>query len=85
MKSTGVREGPSSNLTRKSGCGPGLWELPEIRGFPFNISATASDFKFGEPLGFAKAHDKITQKKGWARPELGEVPKIRGFPSIFTQ
>jgi len=24
-----------------SGCGPGLGELPEIKGFPFNISATA--------------------------------------------
>jgi len=36
----------------KSGCGPGLGELPEIWGFPFDISATdeASDFKFGTPL-----------------------------------
>ena len=61
MKSTGVREGPSSNLTRKSGCGPGLWELPEIRGFPFNISATgeAIDFKFGTQLGFCKAHHEL--------------------------
>jgi len=43
---------------RKSGCGPELGELPEIRGFPFNVSAMAeaSDFKFGTQLGFAKAH-----------------------------
>jgi len=35
---------------------------PQIRGFPFNISATAeaSDFKFGIQLGFAKAHHNIT-------------------------
>ena len=41
----------------------GLWlgELPNILGFPYNISATAgaSDFKFGT-LGFAKANHKIT-------------------------
>jgi len=49
---------------KKSGCGPGLGELPEIWGFPFNISATAepSDFKFGIRLGFAKAHHKITPR-----------------------
>jgi len=35
-----VFQGPSSNPSRrKSGCGPGLGELPEIRGFPFIISA----------------------------------------------
>jgi len=41
---------------KKNGCGHGLEELPEIWGFPFNISATAeaSDFKFGTQLGFAK-------------------------------
>ena len=46
---------------RKNGRGPGLGELPEILGFPFNISATAeaSVFKFGTQLGFAKAHHKI--------------------------
>jgi len=52
----------------RSGCGPGLGELPEISGFPFNISATAEagDFKFGKQLGFAKAHHKNhTQKKKW--------------------
>jgi len=43
-------------------CGPGLGELSEIWGFPFNVSATAKviDFKFGTQLGFAKAHHKIT-------------------------
>jgi len=48
----------------KSGCGPRLGEIPEIWGFPFNISATAeaSDFKFGTQLGFAKAHHKITPR-----------------------
>jgi len=36
--------------------------LPEIWGFPFNISATAeaSNFKFGTQLEFAKFHHKIT-------------------------
>jgi len=45
--------------------GPGLGELPKLRGSPFNISATAetSDFKFGTQLGFAKAHHKITPEK----------------------
>jgi len=49
--------GPSSNPTRrKCNCGPGLEELSEIWGFPFNISATAEarDFKFGTQLGFSK-------------------------------
>jgi len=70
---TGVCECPSSYPTRrKSGCGPGLWELPEIWGFPFNITATAeaSDFKFGTQLGFAKAHHKITPR-GKVRVALG--------------
>ena len=36
-------------------------ELPEIWGFPFNLSATAedSDFKFGTQLGFAKAQGPL--------------------------
>jgi len=40
-------------------------ELPKILGFPYNISATAgtSYFKIGEPLGFAKAHSKITRRR----------------------
>jgi len=47
-----------------SGCGPGLGEFPEIRGFPFNISATAeaSDCKFGTQLSFTKAHHKTTPR-----------------------
>jgi len=47
----------------KSWRGPGLGKLPNILGFPFNISATAEtrDFKFGTQLGFAKALHKITQ------------------------
>jgi len=47
---------------KKSGCGPGLGELPKIWWTPFDISATAgaSDFKFCRQLGFAKAHHKIT-------------------------
>jgi len=56
---------------KKNGCDPGLRELPEIRDFPFNISATAeaSDFKFGKQLRFAKAHHKITPRGksvGWS-------------------
>jgi len=48
---------PIINPTRrKSGCDLGLGELPEIWGFPFNISATAeaSDFKFGTQLGLPR-------------------------------
>ena len=67
----------------KSGCGPGLKELPEIRGFPFNISATAeaSDFKFGTQIGFANVHHKLTQKKKWDRGASQNF----GFPIIFLQ
>jgi len=71
------------NIGRKSGCGPGLGELPEIWGFPFNISATAKaiDFKFGTQVGFAKAHHKITPRgKSGHGLGLGELPKILGFP-----
>ena len=48
----------------KSGHGLGLWELPEIVWFHFNIytMAEARDFKFGTQLGFAKAHYKTTPK-----------------------
>jgi len=63
----------------KTGCGPGLGELPEVWGFPFNISATAeaSDFKFGIQLGLAKAHIKITPRgKSRGGLGLGELPKI---------
>jgi len=84
-----VCQGPSTNLTRiKSGCGLGLGELPEILGFPFNISGTAetSDFKFGTQLGFAKSHHKITRRtKGGHGPGLGELPKMWWFPfNIYT-
>ena len=61
---------------------PGLGELPEIWGFPFNISATAeaSDFTFGTQLEFAKAHHKITPRgKSGHGLELGELPNILGF------
>jgi len=67
---------PSSNPTRrKTRRGPGLGELPEFWGLPFNISATAeaSDFKFGTQLRYAKAHHQITRgRKGvaWARGAL---------------
>jgi len=67
---------------KKCGHGPGLGELPEIWGFPFNISATAeaSDFKFGTQLGFAKAHYKIAPKgKSKGGLGLGELLKILGF------
>ena len=70
-------------IRRKSGCGSGLGELPKIRGFPFNISATAeaSDFKFGTQLECAKAHHKITHRgKSGHGLGLGELPNILGFP-----
>jgi len=56
---------------KKNGCGPGLREHPDNRGYPFNISVTAeaSDFMFGTQLG----------------PGLEYFPNIGGFPSIFTQ
>jgi len=62
---------------------PRLEELPEIWGFPFNITATAeaSDFKFGTRLGFAKAHHKITRKrKSEGGLELAELSKGLRFP-----
>jgi len=56
-------------------------------GVSFNISATAeaSDFKFGMPLGFAKAyHKNHTQQKSGRGLGLGELPKI-GVPfNIFA-
>jgi len=80
---------PSWNPTwRKSGCGPGLGDLPEIWGFPYDISATAepSDFTFGIRLGFAKAHHKITSRgKSGHGLGLGELPKFWGSPIIFLQ
>jgi len=47
---------------KKGGHGPGLGELPNIWGFPFNIHAMSdtSHFKFGIRLGFAKPYHKIT-------------------------
>jgi len=67
----------------RSGCGPGLGELLEIWGFPFDIFATAgpSDFKFDTQLGFAKVHHKIPhgRKSGRGRG-LAELPKMLGFP-----
>jgi len=73
---------------KKSRCAPGLGELPEFWGFPFNISATAeaSDFKFGTQLGFAKAYHKITPigKSGHGLG-LGELTKILWFHvNIYT-
>jgi len=57
---------PSLNPTRKSVC-QGIIKshaevLPKIWVFPFNIYtiAEARDFKFGTPLGFAKAQHKTT-------------------------
>ena len=70
-------------ILRKKVDGPGLGKLSEIRGFFFNISATAeaSDFKFGKQLGFAKAHHKITcRRKGGHGLGLWKLPNIRGFP-----
>jgi len=68
--------------------GLGLGELPNILGFPYNISATAgaSDFKRGKQLEFAKAHDKITRRRrGRHDPGLGVLPKIWGVPfDIYT-
>jgi len=64
-------------------CGPGLRELSEIWGFPYNISVTAgvSDFKLSTQVGFAFAHHKITPRgKSGHGFGLAELPKILGFP-----
>ena len=55
---------------------------PQIRGFPFNISATTedSDFKIGRLVGFAKAHHKSKPRRKRGRgPELRQLSKIWGF------
>jgi len=48
--------------------------------------ARASEYKFGAPLGFAKAYHTITSRRKCGRgPGLGELPKIWGFPfNIYT-
>ena len=71
------------SIQKKSGCGPGLGELPKVWGFFFNISATAeaSDFKFSTQLVFAKTHRKITHRgKSGHGLGLGKLPNILGFP-----
>ena len=82
-------QGLSQNPTqKKSGRSHGLGKLPKILGFPINISATAeaSDFKFGMPFVFSKAHHKITPSRKHGRaPGLGELPNIGGSPLIFLQ
>ena len=49
---------------------PWARELPKIRRFSIDISATAeaSDFKIGVQFGFAKDHHIIHLEKKWARP-----------------
>ena len=67
---------------------PWAGELPNILGFPYNISATAraSDFKFGTHLEFAKAHDETTRRrKGRHGPALGVLPQNLRVPfDIYT-
>jgi len=49
--------------------------------FPYiSVIDKASDFKFGMQLGFAKAHHKITRKKGWAWPLVEKAPQILKVP-----
>ena len=60
---------------------PRVRELPDVWGFPFNISITAeaSEFKFGTQLGFAKAHHKITRReKSGGGLGLEELLKMLG-------
>jgi len=79
---------PIINPLEKCGCRSGLGELPEIWGFPFNISATAEaiDFKLGTQLGFAQAHYKITPRGNSAYGlGLGELPNNLRFNfNIYT-
>ena len=67
--------------SKKSSCGPGLGELPEI-----SAMAEASDFKFAVQLGFAKTHhENHTQRKSGRGFGIGKLPYIRGSPVIFLQ
>jgi len=61
------------------------WACPWARGapqylrLPFNIytMAEARDFKVGKPLGFAKAHHKITPRgKSGHGVGLGKLPEL---------
>jgi len=64
-----------------------IGQLPKIWGFSFNISATAeaSNFKIGMPLGFAKAHHKITPRgKRGSGLALEELFNILGFPYYIS-
>jgi len=60
----GTHTGKAKAHQKKSGCHPGLRDLPEF-GVPFNIFATveASDFKFGAQLGLSKDHHKIRRRR----------------------
>jgi len=51
----------AGTLSRRMKIGSCVFNGRTIKGFPFNISATAeaSDFKFCRQLGFAKTHHKI--------------------------
>ena len=51
--------------------------------FPYiSVIDEASEFKFGKPLGFTKAHHKITSGRGHG---LGKLPKILESPfNIFA-
>jgi len=64
----------------KSGCGPGLRQLPKIWRFHFNIStlAEASDFDF---FGFARAHHTLMKK--WVWPWARGDPQNFGSPFII--
>jgi len=66
---------PQHKITRrrKGGRGPGLGELSEIWGFPFNIytMAEASHFKFDIQLGFGKANQEITPALNFMRCHTG--------------
>jgi len=67
---------------KNSGCGPGLRDLFNILGFPYNISAMteASDLKFGAQLGFAKDHHKVARRRKWGVALDWELAKIWSFP-----
>ena len=80
---------PSSNPTRsKSGCGPGLRELPEIRASPLiflqrlKLATSNLVHSLSLPRHIIKSH---AERKAGRGPGLKELPKIWSFPSIFTQ
>jgi len=58
----------------------------ENRFLYISVINEANDFKFGRPLGFAKAHHEIPlEEKVDVALGYGSSPKFEASPSIFLQ